>query len=112
MTNSIELLENFKDLPDEVQKVISSFKYDEALKGVHEKYKLHIDQASALEKELAKVIFGETKPQQLIPHVQQELHIPAEKAREIVFDVNTSILIPLQNLMKEEQTKETKEEGF
>lgn len=112
MTNSIELLEDFKNLPEEVQMVISSFKYDEALKDLHEKYKLHIDQASALEKELAKVIFGEIKPQQLIPHVEQELHVSAEKAREIVFDVNTMVLMPLQNLMKAVHTKEEKEDGF
>src|SRR4051812_6531072 len=100
MQNSIELLEQFEGLPDDAKKVIRQFKYDAALKAIHEKYRLHIDQAAALEKEVAKVIFGNSKSHELIPSIERELRIPPEKAKEIAFDINQTMLKPLQEAMK------------
>jgi len=100
MPNSIELLDGFKDLPDAVQKVVKDFKYDEALKAIHEKHKLHIDQAAALEKEVAKVIFGDERSQDLMKNIKKELRLTAERAQEITLETNSTILKPLQMSMK------------
>lgn len=105
MSNSIELLPEFQNLPDDVKTVVSGFKYDDALKAVHVKYKLHIDQASTLEQEIAKIIFGETKSQALISRLQSELRIPAEQAREMAFEINTNLLMPIQNALKDLHNK-------
>lgn len=104
MPNSIELLPDFIDLPSDVQDVIRNFEYDEALKGVQERHKLHIDQAACLEKETAKVIFGEARSHELIQNIQRELRITHEKAQEITIDVNNTILRPLQTSLKTMQT--------
>jgi hypothetical protein len=106
MQNSIELLPGFKDLPSDVQKVVSDFKYDEALKAIHAKNNLHIDQAAALEKEVARVIFGDARSHELMANIQKELRLNPEKAQEITLEVNNIILKPLQSAMKAMQTEE------
>lgn len=101
MTNSLEQMnDRFQLLPDDAQDAIRQFEYDKALRNIHAKYKLHIDQASSLEKAVASVVFGEARPQSLIMTIQNELRVEAEKAREIAFDVNQMILLPIQEIMK------------
>ncbi len=101
MTNSLEQMsEKFQQLPDDAQIAISQFDYDKALRDVHMKYKLHIDQASSLEKAVASVVFGEIRPQTLIQIIQSELRLDAELSKSIAFDINQSILLPIQELMR------------
>lgn len=104
MTNSIELIkERFDLLPDDAQKAIQQFEYDKALKEIHTSYKLHIDQAYSLEKAVADVIFGDLETQQLISFLQTELRLSPEIALQLSLDVNTKILLPIQEKMKEIQ---------
>ncbi|MBP6974883.1 MAG: hypothetical protein KBB54_02970 [Candidatus Pacebacteria bacterium] len=99
--NSIELAkEKFELLPEDAQSAIRDFEYDKALREIHEMYKLHIDQASSLEKAVADVIFGEIETTQLIPILQNELRISPEMALKLSIDVDAKILRPLQEKMK------------
>lgn len=108
MTNSIELMEErFASLPEDAQKAIKQFDYDLALKKIHTANKLHIDQAASLEQAVADVVFGDTRPQDLIGVINKELRIDHEKAKEIAFEVNSNILIPIQDLMKKIQSENT-----
>ncbi len=102
----IRMKERFERLPEDAQKAISQFDYDGILRNLHLKHKLHIDQASALEKNVADIIFGDKKSSQLILHLEQDLHVGEESAKIIAFDVNDTILKPIQELMKKIQTEE------
>lgn len=107
MENSLtKAKERFELLPDDVQEAITRFDYDSVLREIQLKYRLHIDQASALEKNIADIIFGDRRASDLIGHLVQDMHIEAEGAKTIAFDVNTSILKPIQDLMKKIQTEE------
>lgn len=104
MTNSIELItERFNLLPEDAQSAIKQFDYDAALKEIHLSYKLHIDQASSLEKAVADVIFGELETTDLLNFLQTELRITPEIAMQLTVDVNKKILIPIQEKMREIQ---------
>lgn len=106
MTNSIELIkEKFELLPDDAQKAIQQFEYDKALKEIHDAYKLHIDQAYSLEKAVADVIFGDLETRQLVSFLQSELRITPEIALQLSTDINTKILIPIQEKMKSMQAE-------
>ena len=108
MQNSIENLPDFMDLPSDVQKVIRDFKYDEALRAIHSRHKLHIDQAASLEKETARIIFGDARSHELLGNIQKELRIDPKLAQEITLDINNTILKPLQASMKSMQLDEEK----
>ncbi|HEY1037099.1 MAG TPA: hypothetical protein VGE62_00790 [Candidatus Paceibacterota bacterium] len=101
MTNSLEQIsDKFQDLPEDAQAAIRQFEYDKALRAIHMKYKLHIDQAASLEKAVANVVFGEIRPQTLISIIQNELRLDAELAKQVAFDVNERILMPIQEIMR------------
>jgi hypothetical protein len=107
MTNSIELMtEKFSTLPADAQAAIRQFEYDRALKAIHAKYKLHIDQAASLEKALAGIIFGDDRPLSLVQKLQHDLRIDQELAKNITSDVNTTILKPIQDAMRRMQAEE------
>ena len=96
----------FELLPDDAQKAISRFDYDATLRSLQLKHKLHIDQAASLEKNVADIIFGDRRPSDLILHLTQDMHIDVTLSKTIAFDVNDSILKPIQDLMKKIQTEE------
>lgn len=100
------MTERFDSLPEDAQKAIALFDYDTVLRGLQLKYKLHIDQAAALEKNVADIIFGDRKSSDLIAHLSQDMHIDPVFSKTIAFDVNDTILRPIQELMKKIQTEE------
>lgn len=102
MHNSLlQNTERFNLLPADAKQAIQNFDYDTALKSVHDKYKLHIDQAAALEKAVADVIFGDMHSNELLAYIQRELRVDQNKAGEIAVDINKSILLPIQLKMRE-----------
>jgi hypothetical protein len=107
MTNSIELMkERFALLPDDAQTAIKQFEFDKALKEIHSSYKMHIDQAYSLEKAVADVIFGDLETAQLISFLKNELRLSPEIAMQLSMDINTKILRPIQDKMKEIQAQQ------
>jgi hypothetical protein len=104
MTNSIEqITERFALLPEDAKKAIHDFDYNGALKQIHDTHKLHIDQAAALEKIVADILFGDTHSTQIIGLLQKDLRLDTEKATQIAVEVNTKILLPIQEKMREIQ---------
>ena len=102
MQNSLlQNTERFNLLPEDAKQAIRDFDYDTALKSVHDKYKLHIDQAAALEKAVADVIFGDMHSTELLSYIQRELRVDQSKATEIAVDVNKNVLLPIQMKMRE-----------
>jgi hypothetical protein len=101
------MTDRFQLLPTDAQKALQEFEYDKALKEVHAKYKLHIDQAATLEKIVADVIFGDERSQHMIQLIQNDLRLPVETATTIAFDVNDKILTPIQKIMQRIQDEES-----
>lgn len=101
MTNSIvRMTDKFEQLPDDAKKAIENFPYDKELKDIHNHYHLHIDQASALERIVAGVIFGEHPPMSMVSMIGRELRVPLETAQNIATDINTKLLRPIQKSMQ------------
>lgn len=94
-------------LPNDAQKAIQQFEYDKALKKIHMAYKLHIDQASSLEKIVADIVFGDQRSQEMVHLIERELRLPNEEAVKVALDVNRNILMPIQKNMQMLQVEET-----
>ncbi len=94
------MTDRFNQLPKDAQKAIQQFDYDKALKKIHISYKLHIDQASSLEKIIADIVFGEEKSQDMVHIIEKELRLPNDEAVKIALDINRNILMPIQNNMR------------
>lgn len=105
MKNSLELKAQFELLPEDAKNAIRQFEYDKKLREIHDSYKLHIDQTYSLEKAVSDVIFGEIEPNQLISFLKDELRLNPETATQLGSDINTKILLPIQNNMREIQAK-------
>jgi len=100
------MTERFERLPEDAQRAIQEFEYDKALKHIHQVYKLHIDQASSLEKIVADIVFGDRRSQEMVHLIEQELRISNETAVQVALDVNKSILVPIQKIMQKIQLEE------
>lgn len=108
MTNSIEnMADRFNQLPSDARKAIQRFDYDGALKRIHMQYKLHIDQASSLEKIVADIVFGDSQSQDMVHLIQAELRVDELIAAKIALDLNKNILVPIQRIMQEIQLEDS-----
>lgn len=101
------MADRFNNLPEDAQKALQMFDYDEALKGIHTLYKLHIDQAAALERIVADIVFGDTRSQDMVHHIESELRVANETAAQIALEVNRQILLPIQKNMQRMQLEES-----
>ncbi len=100
--NSIERnAERFNTLPEDFQEAICTSDYDLGLQLTTKKHKLHIDQSAILEDLLARFIFGEIEPSNLISEMGSKLNITKEQATEIAKEIDELVITPIrQNLQK------------
>ena len=96
----------FTLLPVDIQEAIKLFDYDHRLQKVHKKHKLHIDQSVALEALLADIIFGDMKSLELTNNIEKDLRIERSLAAEIALEINSDIILPLREKIKEVQETE------
>jgi hypothetical protein len=101
--NSLErAAERFAKLPPGFQRAIIGFDYDKRLAAVQQKFKLHIDQAFMLEKNLADIVFGDAHSTTLTKSLERDLHTTQEQAEQISHDINEHVLLPLREVLKEQ----------
>ncbi len=96
----------FALLPADIQEAIKLFDYDNRLQKVHKKHKLHIDQSVALEALLADIIFGDMKSIELTNTIEHDLRMERGTAAEIALEINSTIILPLREKIKEVQETE------
>ncbi len=100
--NTLEqMTERFERLPEGVKEVVHTFDYDHRLHLVSKKFNLHIDQLVGLENLCADVIFGDIEPHTLTSELQKNLRLDREKAIDIALEINSTILLPLREGIKE-----------
>ena len=97
---SIERMEGFQKLPNDFQKAITASDYDNCLETITKKHKLHIDQAESLESLLAKILFGEVEPEDVISEIKSKVNLSKEEAVEIAKEINQTIVLPIKENLK------------
>jgi len=91
-----QLLEKYRNLPDDIKQVYDSDQMIDAIIDIGNKYKLHIDQRGELANEIGMVFLGVTRPSEFLANIEQRLKISIEEAGEIVKDINSRIFFPIR----------------
>lgn len=96
----------FEKMPIDIQEAIKAFDYDHRLQKIHKKHKLHLDQSVLLESILADIVFGDMKSTELTTQVTDKLRIDRSVGAEIAIEINSEIILPLREKIKEVQEAE------
>ena len=93
--------DKFESLPEDFKQAIEESLYDETLINISKKHKLHIDQSANLEILLAKIVFDEIRPEEIIQKIENEVQISKTEALDLAKDIDEEIIKPIKvNLMK------------
>lgn len=95
-----QIVEMYKNLPEDLKSAIFSVEMTEAVKNIGKKYQLHIDKIGALGNETGMVMLGVTHPRDFIPNLSQRLGVAQEIARKIAEEVNTQIFVKVRDSLK------------
>lgn len=83
--------EQFKKLPENLQKAINLVQWKPLVKEVAKESQLSEDQVETLERETMFIIYGFEKPDDYINNLMRELNIDEDKALDIAEKVNTKV---------------------
>lgn len=95
-----QIIEKYKQLPEDLKKAIFSVEMTEAVKRISGKYQLHIDKIGALGNETGMVMLGVTHPRDFISNLSQRLGVDKETARKIAEEVNAQIFAKVRDSLK------------
>lgn len=114
-TNAKKILfERFQSLPPALQQAIRSGNLRDKLKGIAEKFKLHIDQAAALENQTVTVMMGLQTPLEYAKSLEDELLVSEDTSYYIAEEVNKEIFLPIREHLKklfEDEGRRAEEEA-
>ncbi|MDE1919337.1 MAG: hypothetical protein KGH56_01425 [Patescibacteria group bacterium] len=88
-------------LPPQIRSFIASGKAREATRQIMAKYRLHIDQAGVLGREIILLLVGIKNPDEFLRALAEEAKLDQKTIGSIVQDVNEQVFIPL----REEETR-------
>lgn len=103
----VPLDERFSKMPKEVQGAISNSNYQENLYKVGQKHKLSIEQMGKLEEVVTKVMLGIIHPDKSTVELASALGISADKATELVNDLNEEVFKNIIEVLKNNWGKES-----
>ncbi len=95
-----QILEMYKNLPEDLKEAIFSVEMTEAVKRIGGKYQLHIDKVGALGNETGMVMLGVTHPKDFILNLSKRLEVVQETARKIAEEVNAQIFAKVRESLK------------
>ena len=99
--NESLLRDRYEKLPHTVKEALFSAANAQKMFEIGEKYDLPMQEISYMAEETGYAILGFTKPAQFMEIIKMRLHIPQEKAGMIAKDIESSVLFPLQEALKE-----------
>ena len=87
-------------LPLPIQKFFEQRKLGATAQFLMERYALHIDQGTVLERELMFLLLGLESPDEFAAELYAQLPISEQVVQDILADINKEVFIPLQEEMK------------
>lgn len=91
----------FAELPEDVQRAITSAEVGKKIQEVAAKHQLHVDQVGALHDEVYMAMLGFTDIGEFAKNISTHANIPPEKAEEVAADVGTALFIPIRESMQD-----------
>ncbi len=89
-----------KSMPVPIRAFFASGKIDDISKNLMQKYQLHIDTSTIVERELILLLLGLKNPTEFSMSLQTEAAIPAATVQSIMADINQQVFVPLQAEMR------------
>ena len=100
-----------RTLPPSIRQYLGQGKYSPVAKHLMEKYGLHIDQGTVLEREIMLLLMGIESPDEFVQALTEEARLDEKTIRGIMGDVNEQIFIPLRDEMRRADTKKEELKG-
>lgn len=92
--------ERFAELPESVQQAVNDASVEKKLRGLAQKYKLHLDQWVLLENEIMLTLLGLEEPQNMAKNVAKEVNIDEDLAQQLVNDIALQVFKPIREQMQ------------
>ncbi len=89
-------------LPMPIRSFFISGKVEVIARGLMQKYRLHIDQGTIMEREIILLLLGLKNPTEFIKTLTEDAQLDQQTVDGIAQDVNDQIFVPLQEEMKSE----------
>ena len=93
--DQINLKEEFQKMPEKLREALISVDKVKAFSEVREKYKIHVDQAGILAREIDLVLMGFVPTKDFTERLKEKIGADDEKARKIAKDVDEKIFIKI-----------------
>lgn len=96
----LNMMERFRDLPDDLQNAVFSPNTADAILAVGKKAGIAIDKIGELADETGLVMLGLTPPGEFIRNLTKRLEVDPEKAKAIAEEINQKIFQPVRESLK------------
>ena len=108
--NTLKIIKDkFDSLPESIQTLIMSSKYQESLSAISRKYQLSFEQTTILEKETTLVLMGLSTVEDFGNILKEELRVEDLRNSQIVIDIDNQIFSNVETLLKLMYTPEGEE---
>ncbi|MDP3934980.1 MAG: hypothetical protein Q8Q46_02080 [Candidatus Giovannonibacteria bacterium] len=97
---NIEIMERYKDLPEDIQQALFSSATSDAILAIGKKNGLAIDKIGELVDETGLVMLGITSPSDYVKNLVSRLSVTQEKARAIAEEINQKVFQPVRESLK------------
>ncbi len=91
----------FEELPQDVQRAITSADADKKIQEIGVKNALHIDQIGSLSDETYLVMLGFTEPTEFAGTIAKQVKVPQDKAEAIARELSEALFVPIRQSMQE-----------
>lgn len=91
-----QLAARFKQLPEVVQKAITSADVQKHLRALADSHQLHLDQWEKLENEVMLALLGLQPVNDLQKNIQKEVGVAADVAAALASDISTTVFQPIR----------------
>ncbi len=88
------------DVPPQIRDFFASGKVDTIATNLAQKYRLHVDQAAIVEREIILLLLGLETPQEFTQALTEEARLSQQVISGIMQDVNTQIFVPLREQIR------------
>ncbi|HQU07745.1 MAG: hypothetical protein B7X04_02665 [Parcubacteria group bacterium 21-54-25] len=90
------------ELPQPLQQFLASGKVEAVTKLLVEKYRLHLDQGTMLERALILMLLGVESPEEFSTGLEKDLGLSEGTVRALVADVNEQVFVPIRKQLEKE----------
>lgn len=99
----------FNELPKDLQEAIACSDWKNKIYDIAKRYKINIEQTGILEEITSRLILNKVNGGQYDAELKTKITIPEDKIKEVVSEINESVLKNIKEILRINSTKEKKD---